>query len=245
MRICVLGSGSSGNAILVEGPTGRLLIDAGLSWREIERRAERAGLSTAGIAWVLLTHEHSDHVRGLGPLIRRGVRVAASAGTLRALGVEGVPVKEGMEVCGLTLYPFPLSHDAVEPTGFRLAWDGVSLGVATDLGCVTPAATEALRRCTSVIMEANHDPSMLLAGPYPWFLKMRVLGPKGHLANDEAGRALATLASSELQTVLLAHLSQENNTQACALDTVARSLADWGGKLYLSYPDRPSAVVTS
>jgi len=245
LRFCVLGSGSTGNATLVEGPAGRLLIDAGVSWREIERRAGRAGLSTASISWVLLTHEHTDHVRGLGPLLRRGVQVAGSPGTLRALGIPGAPLEPGLELCGLSVAPFPLPHDAAEPVGLRLSCDGESLGVATDLGHVTPAAMDALRGCTSVILEANHDPSMLLAGPYPWYLKMRILGPKGHLANAEAGQALARLASSRLRAILLAHLSHENNSAACALDTVARSLVDWGGKLYLSYPDRASAVVTS
>lgn len=218
------------------------LVDAGLPWRELHARSAQAGLTLVGLRWVLLTHEHSDHVRGLDPLLRRGVRVAASAGTLRALGIEGTALAAGVEIAGVAVVPFPISHDAREPIGLRLEANGSRVGIATDLGQVTGAVLSALAPCDTVALEANHDVQRLLAGPYPWPLKLRILGPEGHLANEEAGRAIRLLRDN-LRRVLLAHLSEENNTPALALETVAASLDGWRGQLYLTYPDRPSAVV--
>jgi len=244
LRVCALGSGSAGNALLVEGPRGVLLVDAGLPWRDLSARAARAGLSLAGLRWVVLTHEHADHVRGLDPLLRRGVQVAASAGTLQALGIEGEELRPGLELEGIRVFPFPIPHDAREPLGLRLESGGEALGIATDLGQVTAGVLDALAPCRTLVLEANHDVSLLLAGPYPWPLKLRILGPEGHLANDEAGRTIHLLKDS-LRQVLLAHLSELNNTPVLALETVAASLDGWGGELYLTYPDRPSAVVGS
>jgi len=244
LRVCALGSGSTGNAVLVEAPRGWLLVDAGLPWRELRRRAAQVGVQLSHVTAVLLTHEHTDHVRGLAPLMRRGAEVWASPGTLRALGISGIPVRGEEEVLGLCVRPFRVSHDAAEPLGFRFELDGKAFGLATDLGLVTEEVQAALSGCSLAIFEANHDLSLLLGGPYPWPLKMRILGPKGHLANDEAGRILCELAKEGLEGVFLAHISQENNTPALALETVARALDGWEGRLYLTYPDRPSAVVS-
>lgn len=244
MRVCALGSGSSGNALLVEGPRGPLLVDAGLSWREIVARSAKAGLPLTGLEWVIVTHEHADHVRGLDALRRRGIRVAGRPGTLRALGIEGTPLEPGTELGGIRVVPFAIPHDAAQPIGLRLETNGGRVGIATDLGQVTDGVLSALSGCRTVVLEANHDLSMLLAGPYPWPLKLRILGPEGHLANEDAGRALRALGN-DIQQVLLAHLSQENNTPALALETVARAVDGWNGRLYLTYPDRPSAVVGS
>ncbi|RLE31040.1 MBL fold metallo-hydrolase [Candidatus Acetothermia bacterium] len=244
MRVCTLGSGSAGNATLVEAPGGWLLVDAGFSWRELRRRAARMGLSVDGATTLLITHEHTDHVRGLASLLRRGVQVWASPGTLRALGIQGRPLTGPEEILGLTVRPFRVLHDAAEPLGFRLELDGTSLVLATDLGLVTEEVQGALAGATAAILEANHDLTLLLGGPYPWHLKMRILGPKGHLANDATGQALAPLAGQGLKAAFLAHISQENNTPALALETVARALGDWEGRLYLTYPDRPSSVLS-
>ena len=243
MKVCALGSGSTGNALLVEGPEGLILVDAGLSWRELKARASRGGFSLAHLKAVVLTHEHADHVRGLETLARRGIPVFATGGTLRALGLEGTAVVPGMELAGLRIFPFPVSHDAAEPVGYRFECNGLRLGLATDLGQVTPEVMRHLHGCQTVVLEANHDLGMLLAGPYPWPLKTRIMGPYGHLANDAAGQALRTL-QGQARAVLLAHLSQENNTPALALETVALALDGWKGRLYLAYPDRPSAVLS-
>ena len=244
MRICALGSGSAGNAFLVEAPRGWMLVDAGLPWREIRRRAARVGFHLNRPSTVVITHEHTDHVRGLSTLLRRGAEVWASPGTLRALGISGHAITGEEEILGLFLRPFRVSHDAAQPLGFRFELDGAAFGLATDLGQVTPEVTSALSGCSLVVFEANHDLSLLLSGPYPWPLKMRILSPKGHLANDETGRVLAGLSRDGLRAALLAHLSQENNTPQLALDTVARALDGWDGRLYLTYPDRPSAVIS-
>lgn len=220
------------------------MVDAGLSWREIRRRAAKMGLSLPDPPVVLITHEHTDHVRGLATLLRRGAEVWASPGTLRALGIAGRPLTGPQEILGLRVRPFRVPHDAAEPIGFRFEFNGTALALATDLGAVTPEVERMVAGVQAAVLEANHDLNLLLGGPYPWHLKMRILGPKGHLANDAAGRALAPLTSSGLRAAMLAHLSQENNTPGLALETVARALGDWDGRLYLTYPDRPSSVVS-
>ncbi len=245
MRFCALASGSTGNATLIEGPAGPVLVDIGISWRETQRRAARAGVSTSELSWVILTHEHSDHVRGLSAALRRGVRVAASRGTLRALGVDGVPLEAGLEIAGIKVTPFPVPHDAAQPVGLRLDTAEVRLAVVTDLGRITAEVLSAMRGCTHLLIEANHDTEMLLHGPYPWPIKMRILGPNGHLANEVSGRTLVGLGTEGPRAVLLAHLSRENNTPARALEAVARALNGSSANLYLTYPDRPSAVVGS
>ncbi|MGC9530594.1 MAG: MBL fold metallo-hydrolase [Candidatus Bipolaricaulaceae bacterium] len=245
MRICALASGSTGNALLVEAPRGWLLIDAGLPWRQLRARAARAGFRLTRLSTVVITHEHADHVRGLSPLVRQGVEVWGSEGTLRALGLPGRVLGEEQELLGLRLRPFAVPHDALQPVGLRLELNGTRLGVATDLGQVTPTVLAGLAGCSTVVVEANHDLARLLSGTYPWPLKRRVMGPRGHLANEEAGQALARIAAGGLRNVVLAHLSRENNSPALALETVSRALDGWGGRLYLSYPDRPGAVVAA
>ena len=245
MRLCVLGSGSTGNAVLVEGPGGYLLVDAGFSWREIRARARRAGFRFGSIAALILTHEHADHVRGLRTLYRRGTPILASSGTLRALGHRfrrAIPLNGEVEVAGLRISSFPVPHDAQDPRGIVLELDGTRAAIATDLGEVPGPVLEALAGCEGLVFEANHDLELLLSGPYPWPLKLRILGPRGHLSNAAAGSALAELAPGA-RAVFLAHISQENNRPSLALETVARHLEHWDGALYLTYPDRPGAVV--
>ncbi len=243
MKLCVLGSGSAGNALLLDTGEGLLLVDCGLPWRDLSARATRAGFSLRGLGYVYVTHEHADHVRGLDTLRRRGAKVMGSPGTLLALGTKGLPVHPGLELLGAKFFPIPLSHDAREPTGLRIDLNGTRIGIVTDLGQVTPTVMEALRGCQILVFETNHDLGMLLSGPYPWPLKMRILGPLGHLANDEAAQALRA-TRDWAKTVFLAHLSQENNSPSVALETVAQAMDGWDGHLLLTYPDRPSAVVS-
>lgn len=243
MKLCVLGSGSAGNALLLDTGEGLVLVDCGLPWRDLRARAERAGFRLAELGYVYLTHEHADHVRGLSALRRRGVKVVTSPGTLASLGIKGIPVSPGLELLGTRFFPIPLSHDAREPTGLRLELNGTKIGIVTDLGRVTPTVLEAMQGCEILVFETNHDLEMLLSGPYPWPLKMRILGPFGHLANEEAAQALRVLRDWA-KTVFLAHLSQENNSPSLALETVAQAMDDWEGHLLLTYPDRPSAVVS-
>ncbi len=243
MRICVLGSGSAGNAVLVEGPKGYLLVDAGFSWREIKSRARKAGFPLEGVEALILTHEHADHVRGLRTLYRRGTAIIASPGTLKALGHRfrrAIPLNGEVEAVGIKVRSFRVPHDAAEPVGIVLEGEGKAVGIATDLGEAPGRVIDALEGCEALIFEANHDLEMLLSGPYPWALKLRILGPLGHLSNDAAGSALSLLAENA-RHVFLAHISQENNRPALALETVARYVDRWDGHLYLTYPDRPAA----
>jgi len=229
----------------VEGPGGHLLVDAGFSWREIKARARRAGFHLGSVAALVLTHEHADHVRGLRTLYRRGTPIIASPGTLRALGHRfrrAVPLNGEVEIAGLRILSFPVPHDAHDPRGIILELDGVRAAIATDMGEVPPPVLGALVGCKALVFEANHDLELLLTGPYPWPLKLRILGPRGHLSNDAAGSALAELAGGA-RAVFLAHLSQENNRPSLALETVARYLEHWDGALYLTYPERPGAVL--
>jgi len=227
----------------LEAEDGLFLVDCGLLWRDLKARAERAGFPLRGLRYVFLTHEHADHIRGVDSLVRRGVKVVASAGTLQALGINGIPVEPGLELLGLKLFPIPLSHDAQEPTGLRIEGNGMRIGIVTDLGRVTPAVLENLKGCDTLVFESNYDLGMLLSGPYPWPLKMRILGPFGHLANDEAGQALRFLRDWA-KIVFLAHLSQENNRPQLALETVAQAMDGWQGRLFLTYPDRASPVIS-
>jgi phosphoribosyl 1,2-cyclic phosphodiesterase len=233
LSVCILGSGSRGNAIYVSDGVTSILIDAGFSAREIDRRMRHRGLDPAGLSAILVTHEHTDHVRGIERLVRRHrLPVYLTAGTcqvataLRELP-EVYPFACGCEfrINSLAIRPFSISHDARDPAAFRIGANGSRIGIATDLGQVTSLVREHLRGCRMLIVEANHDEGMLMEGPYPWFLKQRIRGRTGHLANHETGRLLADLLHPGLERVVLAHLSEINNTPAKALAEASRPLA--------------------
>lgn len=220
LRFRVLGSGSTGNATLVEAGDTRILIDAGLGPRTLAERLESAGVDPASLAAVFLSHEHSDHCRGAAPFSAKwGVRICGSRGTYVAAGLAhvenagydvleaGVPRRVG----DLTVTGIPVPHDAVAPLAFVVSWQGDSLGHATDLGSLSRRVVEAFRPCDAVLVESNYDPGMLRDGPYPWMLKERILGPRGHLSNGDVGRYLAEGLGEACRSVVLAHLSQKNN----------------------------------
>ncbi|MEJ5360064.1 MAG: MBL fold metallo-hydrolase [Desulfobacterales bacterium] len=227
--VCVLGSGSRGNAIFVSDGKTSLLVDAGLSARETTRRLRERGLDLAGVDALLLTHEHRDHVQGAERLVRRRrMPVYLTAGTWKAApGLrdlpEVFPVACGLplRIGTLTVEAFSVPHDAREPVGFAITAAAGRIGIATDLGCATDAVRDHLRGCRLLVLEANHDPAMLQTGPYPPFLKQRIAGARGHLANGETGRLLAALLHPGLEQVILAHLSETNNTPERALAGVA------------------------
>jgi phosphoribosyl 1,2-cyclic phosphodiesterase len=242
MRVAVLGSGSSGNAVVVASGKHRLLIDAGFSCRQVEQRLGALGERACAIGALLLTHEHGDHVRGAVRLARRHqMPIYATAGTLRGahlvadtLPFEDRPklpashvVRSGhpFEVAGFHVEAFAVPHDAAEPVGFVVEdEEGNRLGLASDLGCRSQLAWGRLHDLDCLILETNHDLTMLREGPYPWHLKQRVAGRHGHLSNEDAAAGLAELLSDRLQTVVLYHLSRTNNLPALALDTVGERL---------------------
>ncbi len=251
LSLCVLGSGSGGNAIYLSDGLTSILVDAGLSAREIGRRLEQRGVSTAALSALLITHEHTDHVRGVERLCRRHrLPVFLTAGTRQA----ALPLRELPDTrifdCGrpfqlgtLTVHPFSISHDACDPAGFVIGANGTRIGIATDLGIVTAVVREHLRGCRLLVLESNHDPDMLMQGPYPWFLKQRIRGRCGHLSNEDSGRLLAEIAHPGLEQVVLAHLSETNNTPAKALAEAAQAIAGSRTRLTAASPDEPSPLI--
>jgi phosphoribosyl 1,2-cyclic phosphodiesterase len=216
----VLGSGSSGNTTLVEAQGTRLLVDAGLSCREMGERLESAGVDPATLSAVLVSHEHQDHARGAAAFSRRwGVRLMGSRGTRAALslpdgdiaGYDVLEPNQVRQVGAITVRPLPVPHDAAAPFAFVLSCGDTAIGHATDLGHLQRGLVEAFRACDAVLIESNYDPGMLRDGSYPWSVKARILGAWGHLSNDDIGRYLAQGLGEACRTVVLAHLSQNNN----------------------------------
>ena len=238
LRVAVLGSGSGGNAVLIESNGFRLLIDAGFSCREIERRLRAVGVEASTLHALLLTHEHDDHVRGAERLARRHqLPVYATAGTQAGLPVTPDlaarlrPIESGrpFEVGGFVVEPFQIPHDAREPVGFVVADPGGRrLGLVADLGCRSRLAWGRLTDLDLLILEANHDLEMLRSGPYPWALKQRVAGRHGHLSNGDAAEGATELACDRLRHVVLYHLSRTNNLPALAAAAVSEALATAG-----------------
>ncbi len=223
MRICILGSGSSGNATLVVAGETRVLIDCGLSGREIARRIQDVGEDPSKLSGVVVTHEHSDHARGL-PSLARLLKVPAyiSSATLAAcdLGKSTRSIKRGeailssqdFEIGELRFHPFSIPHDAVDPFAFTVESRGAKLGMAVDLGYINSLVAEHFRGCDALIIEANHEIEMLRACTfYPWALKQRILGREGHTSNDEMARFLREDFDGRAEHIVLAHLSQNSN----------------------------------
>ncbi|MBK1632721.1 hypothetical protein CKO31_18620 [Thiohalocapsa halophila] len=227
MRFAVLGSGSRGNATLVECDGTRVLLDCGFPLRDIEQRLAAIDVRPDELTAVVVTHEHGDHVAGVPRLARRyGLEVWATPGTWkvtcasvgRRAGAEDVQRlrlfpshARRLRIGALTLHPIPVPHDAREPCQFVFEGDGRRLGVLTDAGTVTPRMCDALRECDALLLEANHDPELLRSGPYPPSLQRRVGGAFGHLSNAQAAALLERVHHRRLGKLLLSHLSQQNN----------------------------------
>ncbi|HET9023643.1 MAG TPA: MBL fold metallo-hydrolase [Burkholderiaceae bacterium] len=236
MRACSLGSGSSGNALVVEARDGttvtRVLVDDGFNLKQLGRRLERAGLCLHDIDAVLVTHEHSDHVGGVVRYAcKAGIPVYCSEGTALAAGllVRGVEWRElvsgvRQEIGALVVDPYEVPHDAAEPLQFVFGDGGRWLGLLTDAGEPTALMVAALRRVDALVLECNHDEAMLRTGPYATFLKMRIAGGRGHLSNAQAAAVLRRMDCTRLRWVAAAHLSAQNNTKALACAALAAAL---------------------
>lgn len=239
MRFASLGSGSSGNALIVESGATRLMLDCGMPLRETERRLARLGLAPQDLSGIVVTHEHSDHIDGVLPFARRhGLRVWMSYGTLRGASGDDLPEADVIvidshspfAVGDIEVRPYPVPHDAREPVQYVFGDGNLRLGVLTDAGMSTAHIESMLSGCAALVLECNHDEAMLAAGPYPAFLKERIGGPFGHLANRVAAEILATLDRSRLRHVVAAHLSERNNTPELARAALAAVLGcapDW------------------
>lgn len=253
LSVCVLASGSRGNATYLSDGQTAILIDAGLSGKEIQRRMAARGLDPHRLDAILVSHEHSDHIQGVGVLARRfGLSVYISKAThlasQRALGkLPGTcsfTCGRAFSIGSLAVHPFTTSHDAEDPAGFTISCSGAKVGLATDLGIITAVVQEHLKACDILILEANHDARMLIDGPYPWPLKQRIRGRSGHLSNDDAAALLQILRHDRLAHVILAHLSEENNTPEIAMQTVKAVLNGVRAKLHVASQAAGSRVLT-
>lgn len=223
MRFCSLGSGSGGNATVVETVDGahahRVVIDCGFSLREFEARLARAGLQCGELDAIFVTHEHGDHVGCALTLARRhGIALWMSRGTWRAIGAPEADGLlrfardgEAIAVGSLQLTPYTVPHDAAEPLQLRCSDGAAALGVLTDAGSATPHLLAHLHDCDALLLECNHDAGMLAGSRYPPSLKSRIGGPLGHLSNDAAAQILAECRNERLQHLVAAHLSEQNN----------------------------------
>lgn len=243
MRMCSIASGSSGNCIYIGTEATHLLVDAGISCKRTLGALNQFGLTGRDIDGILITHEHADHINGLGALCRQfGIPVYATEGTIAAIkkvsnlgGIEDslfhtVRVDEKFILKDITVNPMKISHDAAQPVAYRFQYGYKRMAVATDLGTYDTYTVESLRGMDVLLLEANHDINMLQVGPYPYYLKQRILGKKGHLSNELSGRLLSRLLHDDLKTVFLGHLSKDNNRAELAYETV---------RLEISMADNP------
>jgi len=229
MEVATVLSGSSGNCVYVASGRTRVLVDAGASGKKIVQALEDIQVDAREIDAILVTHEHIDHIRGLGILSRRyKIPVYASPKTWQELDCIGDVAEEnrreftyGQEIGDLKVEFFKISHDAVQPVGMAFYHGGEHVGVATDTGRVTQGMRKYLTGADAIVFEANHDETMLREGPYPYHLKKRIAGDQGHLANSAAGEALQEIISGRTKDVILAHLSDVNNTPDKAHNAVA------------------------
>lgn len=238
MDLCSIASGSSGNCVYVGSRRTGVLIDAGISGKKAEEGLNSIDRTAKEMDGILITHEHSDHIKGLGVLSRRyKLPIYATEKTIEAIQQSGqlgsidpdlfcqIKADEEFTVGDLRILPFEISHDAVQPVGYRLECEGKSAGIATDLGQYNEYIIQRLQKLNVLLLEANHDVKMLQVGRYPYYLKRRILGERGHLSNESAGQLLCHLLHDQLQAVFLGHLSKENNYEALAYEAVCTEVA--------------------
>lgn len=233
MRLCSIASGSSGNCIYVGTDATNLLVDAGISGKKTDAGLKELGIAGSEVDGILITHEHSDHISGLGVLARKyGIPIYGTKGTLNAIRAYSGLGKVDPElfhvinsddafcIKDITVHPMHISHDAAEPVAYRMSHDKKKIGIITDLGMYNDYTIENLKGMDALFIEANHDVRMLQVGPYPYYLKQRILGDRGHLSNELSGRLLGALLHDNMKQVVLGHLSKENNMAELAYETV-------------------------
>jgi len=255
LSLCVLGSGSSGNCTYIASENTAILIDAGLSGKATATRLTELDVNPDHIRGICVSHEHSDHITGLPILQRRhDIPLYANRGTIDAVAKQSkyedlrwhvFTSGTGFELGDLTIEPFSVPHDAYEPVGFVVRHEDTQVGVVTDMGLATTLIRERLRPCQALVIEANYDVALLQDAKRPWHLKQRIMGRQGHLSNEDAADLLADIAGPQLDSVYLAHLSDECNSPELALETMHNRLASAqinGPTLHMTYPDQISAL---
>ena len=240
LRFSSLGSGSSGNGLVVESGKTRVMMDCGFTIAETRERLERIGLAPSELAGIVVTHEHDDHIGGVAAFARRyAIPVYLTRGTgmslpeeFPAVLVRYIDSHAPFAVDALLIDPIPVPHDAREPVQYTFSDGAVRVGVVTDLGCITQHVVDRLSGCEALVVECNHDLDMLMTGPYPVSLKLRVSGRFGHLSNADAGHLVACLDRSRMRHLIAAHLSQQNNRPELARAALAKAAGcseDWIG----------------
>lgn len=259
MRFSILASGSSGNALYIETEKTRILVDVGLSGKQLEKRLQVIGIDPATITSLLVSHEHSDHVKGLGVFSRRyQIPVYLNEKTWQHLprNIGEIPTElihiietgSSFDLADLHIDAFPISHDAAEPLAFTFTHQQEKLAVVTDLGYVNQKIVDRVKGADAFVWESNHDIEMLRIGTYPWNVKRRILSDTGHLSNQDAGESLAELLQGVGEQIFLAHLSRDNNMPELAHLTVKSVLEDAGFslgrdvQLLQTYEDRPTQI---
>lgn len=239
IRFASLGSGSKGNALLVESGGTRVLLDCGFGPRELARRLARLAIAPESISAVLITHEHADHVGGaarcaarFGWTVHASFGTAAACGQLNEISVRRFDSHSRFALGDLEIHPYPVPHDAREPTQFVFSDGAARLGVLTDAGSITPHIVAMLKDCAALVLECNHDPALLANGRYPPPLKQRISSAYGHLDNGQAAELLRAVDGARLRHVVAAHLSEENNRPELARAALAEALGctpEWIG----------------
>lgn len=233
MRLCSIASGSSGNCIYVGSEATHLLVDVGISGKKAEAGLNELDITGRDLDGILVTHEHVDHIAGLGVMARKyHIPIYATPGTISAIQncssvgkIEEelfVPIRPDNKLCikDLVINPMKISHDAAEPVGYRVSYGNRRVAVCTDLGYFNDYTVECLRGMDAVLIEANHDVKMLQVGPYPYHLKQRILGDRGHLSNENSGRLLSRILHDNMKSIVLGHLSKDNNLPELAYEAV-------------------------
>lgn len=249
LNFCSLYSGSSGNSLFIESENTKVLIDCGVSCKKVEEALALLDVDPTSIDAVLVTHEHSDHVKGLGTFSKKfGVPIYANAETLDGMEaqtskinpdiIHKFKVRDKFCIGDLEFKSFSISHDAANPCGFNVFKDNKKISIATDIGTMDTKTIKNLEDSIFILLEANYDPNILKYSPYPYLLKRRIAGPTGHLPNEDAGKTISHLMNSGLQSAMLGHLSKENNFPELAYKTVAEEIISSSHSINLSVASR-------
>ena len=253
LKFSILSSGSGGNSVYIEADGKRILIDAGLSEKKLSQRMAHIDRSLNGLDAVFATHEHTDHIRGLGPLLRKHqLSLYTTEGTYKrachSLGkLPGfTPIRAGqpVEFGELIVEPYATPHAAEESVAFVIHYRGLRLGIATDLGKVTAEVTSKLQKLDALLIESNHDVDMLDAGPYPWVTKRRIKSDVGHLSNEACGEILSSVKHSGLRLVVLMHMSETNNHPELARITAHQALGQDTPEMIIAEQNHPTPLMS-